>query len=189
MAKNPQSTKRADLLRRALDCINANDYDDRLDYIIFGKTLDEIMDEVGIPEHEIDRNPDRAAIRELSSDIKINSGHQHAVLRTSLSKPNQPKKVRGLDKLSNEGLLSLAEYATRPRPTEPSATPEDNTPEELDAYFAQEVLRKLPKIVSRVRTLDALDLPAKIPRVAHTSRLLAMRAGELWSHSHPERGS
>jgi len=74
MSEKTESMRRADLLLRALDCINANDYDDQGDYIIFGKTLDEIMDEAGIPEHEIERVPDREPLRELASDVKIQSG-------------------------------------------------------------------------------------------------------------------
>ncbi len=49
-------------------------------------------------------------------------------------------------------------------PYAPAATAHaDHERDFLDAHFAQEVLKKLPKIVSRVSTLDALDLPAKVP--------------------------
>lgn len=158
-----ESTKRAGLLLRALECINANDYDEQRDYIIFGKTLDEIMDEAGIPEHEIKLDPDRQPLHQLVSDVKTQSGREQASRRASLNKSNQPKEVRGLEELSNEGLLSLMEYATRPQPGESPAIREGKVLDELDAHFAQEVLRKLPKIVSRVSTLDALDLSAKVP--------------------------
>jgi hypothetical protein len=158
-----ERTKRADLLLRALDCINANDYDDRRDYIIFGKGLDEIMDEAGIPEREIRDNPDRTPMRELASDLKTQSGREHATRRTSLAKARQPKKFRGLDNLSGEGLRSLMEYARRPQRHEVPGAQESRTLDELDAHYARELLAKLPKIVGRASRLEALDLSAKVP--------------------------
>ena len=115
-----ESTVRSRLLLRALDCINANDYDDQRDYIIFGKELNEIMDEAGISESETEHSPDRASLRELVSVVKVGSGRDQAARRTTLSKPSQTRKVRGLDKLSSEGRHSVVEYATRPLPSGPS---------------------------------------------------------------------
>ena len=151
-----ESTVRSRLLLRALDCINANDYDDQRDYIIFGKELNEIMDEAGISESETEHSPDRASLRELVSVVKVGSGRDQAARRTTLSKPSQTRKVRGLDKLSNEGLRSVVEIATRPLPSGPSVGRESKALDELDAHFTHEVLSKVPKIVSRAYALDEL---------------------------------
>jgi hypothetical protein len=161
MGDKVESTVRSSLLLRALDCINANDYDDQGDYLIFGKELNEIMDEAGFPEGEIQRDPDRAPLRQLVSDIRIQTGREHASRRTSLSKPKQPDEVRGLDKLSSAGVRSLIEYATAPQPKEPVTARRERTPDELDAHFAHELLRKLPKIVRRASALDELELDDK----------------------------
>lgn len=157
--KKEDPSKRARLLRRVLDCINANEYDDRGDYVIFGKELDEIMDEAGIPKREIERDPDRVSLRELASDLKTQTGREHAARRTSLDKPPLMKRVRGLDHLSDEGIRSLVEYATRPESGVRPAPSEAKTIDELDAFYAQEVLAKLPKIVSRAAVLEAVELP------------------------------
>jgi len=166
MADKAQSTVRSRLLLRALDCINANDYDDRGNYIIFGKDLDEIMDEAGIPESEIKGDSDRPHLRTLASDVKVWSGREHAARRTSLSKPNRPNEVRGLDKLSSEGVRSILDSVTAPQPTESLTIRPERAPDDLDAHFAHELLRKLPKIVSRVSALDELELDDRrqIPR-------------------------
>ena len=67
-------SRRAPILLRALDCINSSDYDDQGEYIIFGKELDEILDEAGLLSHEVQDSPDREPLRKLVSD-KIGRAH------------------------------------------------------------------------------------------------------------------
>ena len=164
--KRKESTKRADLLLRTLDCINSGEYDDQDDYMLFGRSdIYEVVDD--LTDRDAAHNPDRQSLRELASDLKTHRGREHAARRTSLSKPNQPKELRGLDKLSDEGLRSLREYAARRKSGQPSGSGERNALDDLDAYYAQEVLRKLPKIVDRASRLDEMSLegvPANVQR-------------------------
>jgi len=157
VTKRKESSKRADLLLRALDCINSGLYEDQDDYMLFGwsSIYDKIDD---LTDRDAIRNSDRQSLQELVSDLKTQAGREAAVQRTSLSKPNQPKKIRGIRSLSGEGLRSVVEYATRPQSGELSRHGEKKVLDDLDAFYARKVLSTLPRIVARAARLDEMGL-------------------------------
>ena len=146
-AKRDTISKRGAILLRILDCINAGDYDDEGDYIIFGKDLDEILDEAGRGPCELQDSFEREPIRELVSDIRTHSGRKRAARRTSLTNPPALGKLRGLNALSPETIRALEKLVKEGQSSGGTGHSESQILDELDAFYAQEVLAKLPKIV------------------------------------------
>jgi hypothetical protein len=156
---------RSAMLLRVLDCINAGQYDDQREYMIFGKQLDEILDEAGRLTSEREGSRDDTALREMISDVRTHTGRKLAAHRTSLDKTPALGRVRGLRNLSSAARQALAGLAKDAPSSGADRQSESSELDDLDAFFSHEVLTKLPKIVARALPLDSLDLPAVPQRV------------------------
>jgi len=168
-------TNRSQILLRVLDCINRDDCDDYEGYLIFGGTLDNLLDRAlgEEPKHPSDQLK-RAmeitkGVKEAVSDIVTAKGRLSAQRRASLHKPSEPPATKGFDRLRRAGASGIVSALADSPDAEISDGPlVENSVDALDAYFAKEVLGKLPRIVNRVCKLDSLDIQG-IPneRVKH----------------------
>ena len=167
-----EHSKRAGLLKRVLSHINNGDYDEERSYIVFGASSvwDMVMDLTDRPGERGDRSLENS-VKKLVSDSKVHDGRVQATRRTSLGRP--PKfSTNALDNLLPEERRTLHELLKKSLQEKSADAGQTRTPSEsdvadqLDAAFAEEVLGKLPKIVSRASALDELepDIRREIPR-------------------------
>jgi hypothetical protein len=166
-------SNRAEILKRVLSHINNGDYDEQNGYIVFGASSvwDIVMDLTDPPGERQDHSLEDSA-KSLASDSKVDHGRAHAARRVSLGEPPN-FKTNAFDNLRPEQrrtIRDLLEKALRERSAsgEQQRTPsESEVADALEAAFAEEVLGKLPKIVSRASELDELeptDIRREIPR-------------------------
>lgn len=144
---------RASILEFVLTCINSNLYDDQGDYMIFGSDLEGILEGAKRPE-------DLDALRESISDFKTQIGRQYAARRTSLEKVPELKLPKNAERLSPETINAILEVLKKENEegtTFSTKQQRDALIEQLDAHYAQEVLKKLEKIVRRASGLQSLD--------------------------------
>lgn len=148
----PAFSRRAPLLRFVLDCINSDQYDDQGEYMIFGSDIDEIISSLC---DDYQRSQDVDALRELVSQIKTHMGREHDKRRTSIEGTPNRMRLRGVE-LAPDTVQTLLE-ALQSTPT-PSGPPSEAVViEHLDAYYTQEVLGKLDKVVGRASALQELN--------------------------------
>lgn len=154
------------MLKRVLDHINAHNYEDQGDFIIFGGSLGEISDKLTALPQEGGDSPLVDAVRNLRRDAKVHSGRSEAARRTSLDEPPN-FQTNALDNLSPQErskLRDLCERALqkkRDSAAEPDRPSESQVADDLDAALAEKVLGKLAKIVDRASRLDPLELNSR----------------------------
>ena len=162
-------SKRAEILKRVLSHINNDDYDEENGYIVFGTSSvwDMVMDLTDPPGERQGHTLERI-VKGLADDSKVHDGRAHAMARTTLGKP--PKfNPKALDNLRPEERRALHALLAKALQEKSASAEQRRAPSEsavadaLDAVFAEEVLGKLPKIVSRASALDELE-PGEITR-------------------------
>jgi hypothetical protein len=151
-------SRRSKILARVLEWINSGAYVDQFDYILFG--YDNIYDLIdGLADERPTDNSAVEAVRRLVSEHKIHSGRKHASARTSLRPPPEPKQIKGLKDLSDWYDRQKARRAEARPAQESQAEVQDS----LDAFYANEMVRKLEKAVHRASLLDVHEIdPASI---------------------------
>jgi hypothetical protein len=166
-------SNRAEILKLVLSHVNNGNYDFEGRYSVLGtpSVWDMIID-LTEPGSERENHSLEGAVEEFASDAKVHAGRVQASSRTSLDK--SPKfKTSALQNLLPEeahALHALLEKALQEKSagTEQQRAPSDSdVADALEAAFAEEVLGKLPKIVSRASELDKLepsDIRREIPR-------------------------
>jgi hypothetical protein len=139
--KPTRSTRRAELLRRALSHIDSGSYTEYDGYLIFG-TSDafEMIDNIAKPDSESEDRYLLNAVHEFISDLRQHRGRAEATKRTTLDKPPE-LKTNAL----GHAILQA-----------PGAKVNVDAEEALDAAFAAEVLGKLPRMVERAASLDEI---------------------------------
>jgi hypothetical protein len=159
-----ERSKRAEIVKRALQNLNDGNYDEENGYIVFGASSvwDMIMD-LTDPPSERKGHVVEDRVGKLVSDSIIHDGRVHATRRTSLAhrpefKTNAldnllPQEQRALHDLLEKALQQKSAGCGQPRPLS-----ESEVADALDAAFAAEVLGKLPEIVSRAAHLDEMNL-------------------------------
>ncbi len=157
-------SSRAKVLKRVVDYINAQDFEDGRSYpfMIFGKRAFE--DWLEQPSGEPDS--DNQAIRKIASDLKKQRGTAVAYERTSLTPPPS-QLLRGVEDLSPEGLDAIRQLATTGRAVAKvdAIRQESQKIDELDAHYANEVLEKLDGILSRVCDFERFEPSVRNPKV------------------------
>lgn len=157
-------SKRAGILRRLLPHINAGNYTEYEDYIVFG--TEDVFDMIdGIAARPSERNDHSLAdaAHKLVSDSKLHDGRRHAAARVTLDK-TPSFATDAIEILSPEQravffeMLSKVLEEKRGGGEHPRGFSKTDVEDALDAAFAEEVLGKLPKIIHRVLTLEELDL-------------------------------
>jgi hypothetical protein len=148
----PTFSSRVPILRRVLDCINSREYDNQGDYMIFGSDLDEIISSLC---DGYQRPQDADAVRVLLSDLKTDLGRKHAARRTSIDAAAGPQRLRGMEGLSPQSRQMFVDAAQSAPPFRPPS--EAVVIDHLDAYYAQELLGKIDRIVGRASALQELD--------------------------------
>jgi hypothetical protein len=170
---------RALLMERVLDYINADDFEDYGDFIIFG-------DPNPLTEKQV---VDPVALREFVSDLKRYSGMKESERRVALDGVPAFPKMRGIERLKSDSFprlcnrfdtegfqKALFDSVMTPARVEVSAI------DSLDARYASEMIGKLHKIVERALAFDPVEIN-KIPsmpvreyfREAHSCYLLGYR--------------
>jgi hypothetical protein len=150
-------SKRAEILKRVLKHINADNYTEYGDYMVFGakNVFDMIDDIAGSSTTPGDRSI-LDKVHEWISDSKVRAGRDQSVRRTSLDQPPEPKTT-ALDNLLQKAVSPGQQH----QPSESEVT------DRLDAFYAEQVLGKLPKIVERTLAFDELErggIRREIPR-------------------------
>lgn len=160
----PLASSRAVVLRKVLDYINAEDFEDGRFYpfMIFGKqAFEDWLDQpLGEPDSDND------AIRKIVSDLKTQRGAVVAHERTSLTAP-PPKSLRGVTDLSPELVDAIRHLVASGRTParEEEIQSESKKIDQLDAHYAIEVLEKLDGILSRVCDFDPFEPRIRNPKV------------------------
>jgi hypothetical protein len=168
-------SSRAPILKRVLDCINADDFEDYGDYIVFGNT-------------DPDTDEHTEALREFVSDIKKHVGTKESAKRVSLDGVPDFPRMRGIDRLPAgflrelHGALQSDDFENTVSSLMTPSQIEAGTLDSLDARYASEVVGKLDKIVFRAFTLDPVaikEIPSKNVREyfkeAHSCYLFGQR--------------
>ena len=164
-------SKRAELLKRALICINSGSYDDNGRYLVFGASSvwDMMKDLTDSPSDREDYTLEDA-VNKLASDSKLHDGRGDLAGRVALgSMPNF--KTDALESLSSEQRQVLREAMmdivkeVRNNAQHTLAHRAVDTRDLIDAAFAEELLGKLPKAVSRALRLDSLTI-SRVPNEA-----------------------
>lgn len=163
-----ESTKRGEILLDVLDLVNLDDYDYFEEYMIFGGTLDDLLNAAeNLGEKRYGKDVERArriteAIKSSATDLEAHRSRKRVMRRLSLNKPMDKPAIKGLDQLEQLGARGVAEALrdTLDGPLISETAPQalDREHDEYDAYFAKEVLSKLPRIVNRVSALPDLDI-------------------------------
>ncbi len=160
----PGPSRRAEILRQLLPHINSGNYETDGTHFIFGPDAFLLLvgDEMAY-DSEVTRDPLTDAAQQLGNDLIVHAGRVQATTRSSLS--GRPKlATNAFDKLSQrqrQEFLDLLRKATEEKtaaPEPPARPPEEALTNSLDAFFSEEVLGKLPKIVRRASTLDEVGL-------------------------------
>lgn len=159
---------RAEILLEVLGYINQDDYELSEEYMIFGGTLEDLLDAAENPgQEQHGENVERA--RQISEAIKLSVGdiqahwaRNRAMRRLSLNRQTGKPRIRGLDRLERlnaKGISdALRDTVEGPLPSETPSQALDRELDEYDAYFAKEILARLPRIVNRVSALSDLDI-------------------------------
>lgn len=168
-----ESTKRAGLLLRALECIDRDAYDSFQKYLIFGGTLDDLLWDVDHPGRREEGDSLKQvtalgeAMGEVHAELTARWGRSSAMHRTSVDSPSEEKRaLRGLERLKGLGMTGMANEFQRlvdASYTTQESADDDHEWNILEAHYAKEVLRKLPKIVRRAAPLELLARSAKVP--------------------------
>jgi len=157
-------SKRAELLKPLLPLINSGKYDEVDGYTVFGtSSVWEMIEELtASPSGREEHTLEDAGIR-LVSDSKLHDGWGQITGRVSLDQPPAfetgalegltPEQTRtfqtALERVFTEG------KADRKLGTTVSMAGDEDA---IDAAFAEELLEKLPGVVSRAKSLDTLNL-------------------------------
>lgn len=161
-------SRRAEILKRVLDWLNQGKYENGSDYMIFGKSLQEvIVEETGRHEDEAEDQIGQE-IEGVVNDLKQELGRGLASERTSLRKSHLKSKEL-TRKRSPQAKRKIAEILQKLLDSQPDLSPSENrlqnhVDDGLDQHYANEVLDRLEMIVSRVSALDRVEA-AKIPSV------------------------
>jgi len=163
-AMSTEHSKRAEILKRVIQNVNTGNYDEENGYIVFGASSiwDMIMD-LTDPSGERKGSILEGRVGKLVSDSKIHDGRVHATRRTSLAQPPE-FKTNALDNLPPQeqrvlhDLLEKALQQKSPSSGQPPRPSESDVADALDAAFTDEVLEKLPEIVTRAASLSDMDL-------------------------------
>lgn len=156
-------SRRARILKRLLPDINAGNYTEYGDYVVFGaEDVFDMIDDIASPKSEPEDRSIEDAAHKLISDSKLHDGRRHAAARVTLDK--MPSfGTDALEILSREQRAVFFEVLTKVLEEKrgglhPRGISKTDVEDALDAAFAEEVLGKLPKIVHRTFTLDELGL-------------------------------
>lgn len=163
-----KSTRRSGILSDVLKLVNQGDYDYFEEYMIFGGTLEDLLDAAENPgKKRYGKDVERArqikeAIRSSVTDLETHWSRKRVMRRLSLDKPTDKPVIKGLhqlEQLNAEGIAeALRETLDGPLISETSSQAFDRELDEYDAYFAREVLKKLPRIVNRISAPALADL-------------------------------
>ena len=176
----PLRSQRAQILRKVLDYINYDDFEDEgfYPFMIFGKGAFEEWLHNPSPYAGQDDIVHQA--RELASDLRRRQGVLRASDRTSVAGPPPAKAPRGTD------LLKAIEQVTG-KPVEQTmqrfAETENQRAEAFDQFYANLLLEKLDDIVKRVSLFEPIEVQAQNPEVqeyfkeAHNLYLFGFRIG------------
>jgi hypothetical protein len=158
-------TKRSQLLGRALEFINLGQFRDLGDYLFFGDleeyegmyepvAADELSQEVHSLASEIILHTKAELGRKASSE-RTAVGRKSSAGWDGVFRKYSPEAIERLGR-ALQAHWGREENASSP--TTKSAVDEfAENPDNLDAYYATELLRKLPEIVSRVLRLEKID--------------------------------
>jgi hypothetical protein len=172
---------RARILRKILPYINKGDWQDYGDFIVFGEEAFEAM---GRHNHTEKERRDKKVSEEIDgivAEVARQQGSSLAAERTTMDGPRFPDLIGLLRGCSPETQTTFQNALERmlgdrkavsPRAVErdPNAVPLDD----LDAYYAAEVISKLERIVPLVAELDAVK----------TDRRPAPKVGEYFREVH-----
>jgi hypothetical protein len=177
----PLRSKRAQILRKVLDYISLDDFEEEgfYPFMIFGKhAFEEWLHNPSAYAGQDDHVVHQA--RELASDLLRRQGELRASDRTSVAGPPAAKAPRGTD------LLKAIEQVTG-KPVEQTmqgfAETEDQRAEAFDQHYANLLLEKLDTIVKRVSMFEPIEVQAQNTEVqeyfkeAHNLYLFGFRIG------------
>jgi hypothetical protein len=142
-------SKRAGILKKVLDWVNQKRFEDHDSWMIFGNrgVMKVTVDTDPETEELYERNkPEHEQAYQVLGDLQVYGGKLLDARRTSLN-PQPPKAiVRGLEDSADmePGLDWRA--VEEPSPTEKA--------EDLDAFYAAQLIGKLDKVVERATSLD-----------------------------------
>ena len=148
--KNKRPRKLISILTRILDWVRSEDYEDYGEYMVFG-TPGEFPDEADARLSEIDKAS--KALGQYVSRVRINR-------RTALNEDLDLDSFLGSAGLSDAGRQYVGMVLSGRSPKEvklPKRGREDpTTTNDIEQHFANELVKKLPKIVERATSLDEI---------------------------------
>jgi hypothetical protein len=181
-----RKSRRAEILKKVLDCFEKGDWYEGEDYLVFGRgalllatlgklpeSLQAILKDEGEPESAADAD---AILGEAIKNMTESEGDILASQRTSMDATPEPKPPFEIDKYSAQGIeaaMKLLEGIEQARDQIEASIHQagveqvDLHVDALDARYTREVMEKLEKIVSRVDRLDpfeAGEIPSKSVR-------------------------
>jgi hypothetical protein len=163
MTKDPSKHRystRSQVLKRVLDCIKADKFEDYGELMIFGNQL---------PASD---HVDREALREFLSDLRRYKGLTDSENCASLDGDPTMPTPRGIDRFPKGFRMRLIESLNDNVDTQRQPEPETSHAradalDALDARYASVVAGKLEKFVSRAARLDRIEIreiPSKSAR-------------------------
>ena len=142
-------SRRARILKRVLDWINQDKFQDLDSWMLFGNRSVYTVTDSENGEQEVlceGNKPEDERVHQALGDLRVYDGKVLDARRTSLS-PRSPKAVvRGLEDSADIEPGPDWRAMEEPNPTERA--------EDLDALYSSELIGKLDKIVERATSLD-----------------------------------
>jgi hypothetical protein len=157
------SSKRARLLKEVLHYIDADDWAEYPDFLVFGRSA---FDRTGSLPNTANENvrTDEEIANEFTETVKHHHGRALSQERTSLQDaPELPVKRMAeiLTKFSPERLQEVRENLSERAFKRPSRSPQlghEERIDALDAHYAQDLVSKLGDIVRRATSMDPVAL-------------------------------
>ena len=152
-----QGSKRAEILKELLPYINNGDYTEYEELIIFGaSSFDEVLECLTRTPNEGNDHTLYKTVFQLLADHKVHDGKREMTMRLSLDQtPSLKSTARDALSRENPPLLRALEEGL------PGAKAANE--DAIDAAFAEELLQKLPEVVSRASSLDSMDIQ-RVPK-------------------------
>jgi hypothetical protein len=155
-------SRRARILAEVLEYINNDDWDERAEFLVFGKEAFEIY--TGEVIGQDTRFED--SLRKLVTKVKVNQGDRAVAKRISLEAipkdSTQEDLLAWFSQLPRELQAQLAALSRKSEPSS-SVKSRDADADALDAALASAAIRDLDAKLARITTLDEVDLgPASI---------------------------
>jgi hypothetical protein len=181
---NKESGKLAGILTRVLRWVSSDEYEDGGNYMLFGTTYEGIRSTVfeemaRSPLPQATSDPEDAAwlqdVLTASEIVKRYSARLRVDRRTTLNKEADLEKLAQEARLSESGRAFLESLPIE-KVQEIKSGPESQ--DLIEEHYADELLKKLPKIVKRASSLDELG-PEEIPR-----DLLRDDVKRYWGEAH-----